>query len=130
MDVAGVDENDVARTIQIGCVIDLKDAFSSQIQKDLEVVMKMVLDELDLVDEHLDVFDLRVLDDLNTTAFHRFKKIERKCAINVNQKTQVCPYNMIIYFLRFLQLTFFGQTIQKIDIVNSHVTACFFSKKS
>ena len=86
----------------------------------------MVLNELDLVDEHLDMFDLRVFDYLNSTAFHKNKIIERKCAINVNKKTQLCPYNMIIYFLRFLQLSFFGQTIQKINIVNIHARACFF----
>lgn len=86
MDVAGVDENDVARTIQIGRVIDLKDAFTSQIQKDLEVVMKMVLDELDLVHEHLDVLDLRVLDYLNSTAFHKTKKSKENVQLMLIKK--------------------------------------------
>ena len=86
MDVAGVDENDVARTIQICRVIDLKDAFSSQIQKDLEVVMKMVLDELDLVDEHLDVLDLRVLDYLNSTTFHKTKKSKENVQLMLIKK--------------------------------------------
>ena len=86
MDVAGVDENDVARTIQIGRVIDLKDAFSSQIQKDLEVVMKMVLDEFDLVDEHLDVLDLGVLDYLNSATFHKTKKSKENVQLMLIKK--------------------------------------------
>ena len=86
MDVAGVDENDVARTIQIGRVIDLKDAFSRQIQKNLEVVMKMVLDELDLVHEHLDVLDLRVLDYLNSTTFHKTKKSKENVQLMLIKK--------------------------------------------
>ena len=86
MDVAGVDENDVPRTIQIGRVIDLKDAFSRQIQKDLEVVMKMVLDELDLVHEHLDVLDLRVLDYLNSTTFHKTKKSKENVQLMLIKK--------------------------------------------
>ena len=70
MDIAGVDEDDVARAIHVCRVIDLEDTFSGQVQKDLEVVVKVVLNELDLIDKHLDVFDLRVFDYFNTTTFH------------------------------------------------------------
>ena len=70
MDIAGVDEDDVARAIHVCRVIDLEDTFSGQVQKDLKVIVKVVLNELDLIDKHLDVFDLRVFDDFNTTTFH------------------------------------------------------------
>ena len=70
MDIAGVDEDDVARAIHVCRVIDLEDTFSGQVQKDLKVVVKVVLNELDLIDKHLDVFDLRVFDYFNTTTFH------------------------------------------------------------
>ena len=70
MDIAGVDEDDVTWAIHVCRVIDLEDTFSGQVQKDLEVVVKVVLNELDLIDKHLDVFDLRVFDYFNTTTFH------------------------------------------------------------
>ena len=66
MDVAGVDKDDIARRVHIGRVIDLEDAFSAESKQNLEVIMKMVLNELDLVDEHLDVLDLGIFDYLNT----------------------------------------------------------------
>ena len=66
MDVARVYEDDIARRVHIGRVIDLEDAFSAEGKQNLEVIMKMVLNELDLVDEHLDVLDLGIFDYLNT----------------------------------------------------------------
>ena len=66
MDVAGVDKDDIARRVHVGRVIDLEDAFAIQGKQNLEVIMKMVLNELDLVDEHLDVLDLGIFDYLNT----------------------------------------------------------------
>ena len=66
MDVAGVDKDDIARRVHVGRVIDLEDAFAIQSKQNLEVIMKMVLNELDLVDEHLDVLDLGIFDYLNT----------------------------------------------------------------
>lgn len=66
MDVAGVDKDDIARRVHVGRVIDLEDAFAAKGKQNLEVIMKMVLNELDLVDEHLDVFDLGIFDYLNT----------------------------------------------------------------
>ena len=66
MDVAGVDKDDIARRVHVGSVIDLEDAFAVEGKQNLEVIMKMVLNELDLVDEHLDVLDLGIFDYLNT----------------------------------------------------------------
>ena len=66
MDITGVDKDDIARRVHIGRVIDLEDAFSAEGKQNLEVIMKMVLNELDLVDEHLDVLDLGIVDYFNT----------------------------------------------------------------
>lgn len=73
MDVARVDENGIAWRVHVCGVIDLEDAFSAQSEEDLKVIMKMVLNELDLVDEHLDVFDLGIFDYLNSRTFHNLK---------------------------------------------------------
>ena len=66
MDVAGVDKDDIARRVHVGRVIDLEDAFAVKGKQNLEVIMKMVLNELDLVDEHLDMFDFGIFDYLNS----------------------------------------------------------------
>ena len=66
MDVAGINKDDIARRVHVGRVIDLEDAFAVKGEQNLEVIMKMVLNELDLVDEHLDVLDLGIFDYLNT----------------------------------------------------------------
>ena len=66
MDIAGVDEDDVTWAIHVCRVIDLEDAFAAKGKQNLEVIMKMVLNELDLVDEHLDVLDLGIFDYLNS----------------------------------------------------------------
>lgn len=46
----------------------------------------MVLDELDLVHEHLDVLDLRVLDYLNSTTFHKTKKSKENVQLMLIKK--------------------------------------------
>ena len=66
MDVAGINKDDIAWRVHVGRVIDLEDAFAIKGEQNLEVIMKMVLNELDLVDEHLDVLDLGIFDYLNT----------------------------------------------------------------
>ena len=48
--------------------------------------MKMVLDEFDLVDEHLDVLDLGVLDYLNSATFHKTKKSKENVQLMLIKK--------------------------------------------
>ena len=67
MDVARVDKDDIAiSNTYDGSESDENGTTSEWVDERVVVVMKMVLNELDLVDEHLDVLDLGIFDYLNT----------------------------------------------------------------
>ena len=46
--------------------------FATQIEKNFKIIMNMVLNEINLVDKHFDVFDLRVFNNFNLICFHGF----------------------------------------------------------